>query len=255
MSNNQQKIEATRVLIICTVGLITAMLGLMSILDVGPVPLIATLTLWAVMSALIFRGLKYHRFSVFGMANTVTTVRAAGTALLAGLVPVANELAQMPLSSENTLLWGLSLWVLFLLALDGVDGFLARRSGLSSSFGARFDMEIDALLALVITLFLWQYGKAGIWVLGLGLMRYGFIVASFFAAPLRGDLFPSFRRKLICVVQLGALCLMLSPLSGSLSGTALGFIAMIALAGSFVRDIVWLYANSNAGSTASYPHN
>ena len=34
--------------------------------------------------------------------------------------------------------------VCLLLALDGVDGLAARRQGLASAFGARFDMEVDA---------------------------------------------------------------------------------------------------------------
>ena len=45
-------------------------------------------------------------------------------------------------------------------ALDGVDGWLARRRGMSSAFGARFDMEIDALLVQVLAILVWRYGKA-----------------------------------------------------------------------------------------------
>ena len=37
-----------------------------------------------------------------------------------------------------------------LLALDGLDGWAARRQGLVSAFGARFDMEVDALLILAL---------------------------------------------------------------------------------------------------------
>ena len=40
------------------------------------------------------------------------------------------------------------------LLLDGVDGWLARRGGWCSRFGARFDMETDALLVLLILLVL-----------------------------------------------------------------------------------------------------
>ena len=38
----------------------------------------------------------------------------------------------------------------FALALDGVDGHLARRFDQVSDFGARFDMEVDAALILVL---------------------------------------------------------------------------------------------------------
>jgi phosphatidylglycerophosphate synthase len=39
-----------------------------------------------------------------------------------------------------------------LLALDGLDGWLARRFGLASAYGARFDMEVDGFLILVLAL-------------------------------------------------------------------------------------------------------
>ena len=35
--------------------------------------------------------------------------------------------------------------------LDGADGWLARRSGVSSAFGARFDGEVDAFLILALS--------------------------------------------------------------------------------------------------------
>jgi multidrug efflux pump subunit AcrA (membrane-fusion protein) len=35
--------------------------------------------------------------------------------------------------------------------LDGVDGWLARRHEIASRFGARFDMEVDALLILALS--------------------------------------------------------------------------------------------------------
>ena len=56
--------------------------------------------------------------------------------------------------------------------LDGIDGWLARRTGMASDFGARFDMETDAALIMVLALLAWQFGKAGVWVLASGLLRY-----------------------------------------------------------------------------------
>ena len=40
--------------------------------------------------------------------------------------------------------------------LDGVDGRLARKYGASSRFGARFDMEVDAVLICVLALLAWR---------------------------------------------------------------------------------------------------
>ena len=46
-------------------------------------------------------------------------------------------------------------------ALDGVDGWLARRHGWTSPLGARLDMEVDALLVAGRALLLWTLGRAG----------------------------------------------------------------------------------------------
>jgi phosphatidylglycerophosphate synthase len=47
----------------------------------------------------------------------------------------------------------------------------------TSAFGARFDMETDALLVLVIELELWQRGRLGVWILVTGLLRYVYVLA------------------------------------------------------------------------------
>ncbi|GAA4940924.1 hypothetical protein GCM10023238_03240 [Streptomyces heliomycini] len=39
------------------------------------------------------------------------------------------------------------------LILDGVDGKVARRTGTSTPLGARFDMEVDAFLILVLSVY------------------------------------------------------------------------------------------------------
>lgn len=169
----------------------------------------------------------------FGLANTITTVRAGMTALLAAFIPVASQL-------QSNMLWTLTLIAILALMLDGVDGYIARARHECSAFGARFDMEIDALLALVICLLLWRSGESGVWILGLGVMRYAFIVAGWKVSALQAPLFPSFRRKLVCVIQVGALCALLSPvISGQLS-LWIGLIALTCLAGSFARDTAWL---------------
>src|SRR5437867_3690361 len=61
--------------------------------------------------------------------------------------------------------------------LDGVDGWLARRTHMASTFGERFDMETDALLILVLSVLAWQYDKAGAWLVLAGLLRYLFVAA------------------------------------------------------------------------------
>ena len=49
--------------------------------------------------------------------------------------------------------------------LDLADGWVARRTGTATAVGARFDMEVDALLILVLSALVWRYGVTGPWVL------------------------------------------------------------------------------------------
>ena len=197
--------------------------------------LVTSVFVWTAVALLVWHSLGCHQHAVFGQANAVTLLRAVSAALLAGFIPIAADITSIGM------LWAIAIIATITLCMDGLDGYLARKQGLSSAFGARFDMEVDALLALIITLFLWQSEKLGPWVLGLGLMRYAFLAAAIWLTPLQGELHPSLRRKSICVVQVGALCLMLCPLLSTPQVTVVGLIALLGLSYSFAVDIVWLF--------------
>jgi phosphatidylglycerophosphate synthase len=126
-------------------------------------------------------------------------------------------------------------------ALDGVDGWLARRTRTASSFGARFDMETDALLILVLSALVWKSGTLGAWVLASGLMRYAFVAAAAIWPWLHEPLEPSRRRQTICVVQvvtlLAALLQSIRPAAASTVAAA----GLVALTWSFLVDILWLW--------------
>ncbi len=176
--------------------------------------------------------LRAHRpHRRFGPANTVTLFRAAMVCLLASFYGEA---------------WGgLELFVACVatvaLTLDGVDGWLARLRGTQSRFGARFDMEIDALLVLVLSLLAWQSGKAGAWVLAVGLMRYAFVAASYGLPWLARPLPPSQRRKTVCVLELIALIACVAPVLPDPWRTAAAVDAVLLAAWSFAIDIAWLH--------------
>ena len=99
----------------------------------------------------------------FGVANTITAVRVAIVGGLSTLRSVGPPEAVLVLS---------------LLALDGLDGLVARRPPQTASeFGARFDMEADALLVLVFGLKLAEVGRLGAWIVVPGLLRYAYAAA------------------------------------------------------------------------------
>lgn len=197
----------------------------------GAMPAAIALVLFAAVAVIVLgRVDAFHPFPEFGPANLVTLGRAALACLLAALV-AAGALA---FSAAAFLL------ALAALVLDGVDGWVARRSAMASRFGARFDMEVDALLALVLAAAAWTGGKAGPWVLLLGLMRYCFVVAGALWPALAADLPPSRRRKAICVFQLVALALLLLPPIVPPASSLIALAALAALGWSFAVDVGWL---------------
>ena len=126
------------------------------------------------------------------------------------------------------------------LVLDGLDGLLARRTGTESAFGARFDMELDAFLLLVLSALLWRSGRLGSWVLLIGGLRYFFVLAGLLWRPLRGVLPPSRRRKVVCAVQGIVLVVCLAPVTRPAPATGLAVSALLILVYSFVIDTWWL---------------
>lgn len=193
--------------------------------------LLAGAVMAGVLAFVIRQAGRHYPHARFGGCNTVTLARAGAVAGLAALMPVAPGG------------WAVLAVAAVALAADGVDGWLARRSGLSSDFGARFDMEVDAALAAVLAGHLWLSGQTGVEILALGLMRYVF-VAGFLPFPwLSAPLPPKFGRKAACVVQIAALILLQAP--GWPEGVArgIGLAAVAVLSWSFGRDVLWLWRN------------
>ena len=176
----------------------------------------------------------------FGAANWVTAARAVYAACLLGygLWALAADLLPGP-----SLRWFWVVGALGALALDGIDGRLARRLGQESAFGARFDMETDAATVLGLSLLVWDCDQAGSWVLAIGLMRYIFVAASWVWPALAAPLPPRKRRQAVCVAQVAALILAIMPgMPPELTGP-LCLAALAALVYSFAVDIAWLVAS------------
>ena len=127
-------------------------------------------------------------------------------------------------------------------SLDLADGWLARRTKLASAFGARFDMEVDALLILVLSVLVWRTGLTGPWVLASGLMRYAFVAAALALPWMNRALPPSRRRQAICVVQIAALVAALAPIVNPSAALALAAGSLALLTWSFAGDVAWLFA-------------
>lgn len=156
-------------------------------------------------------------------------------------------------------LWAAVAAALFVTLLDGVDGWIARRTGTATTFGARFDMEVDAALILVLSGLAWRYDKTGAWVILSGLLRYLFVLAGSQWPWLQRPLPPSRRRQTICVVQVVALIMTVVPIVTPPLSVAIAAVALAALCVSFAIDVVWLWgrperrlkaATTTVGTTA-----
>jgi phosphatidylglycerophosphate synthase len=179
-----------------------------------------------------------HPHARFGSANRITLVRLALAGLLIALLGEAAW--SNPAPGPNALAWAVVLLATATALLDAADGALARRSGLASAFGARFDMETDAAYTLVLCALVWQAGQAGPWVLLAGLLRYLFVTAAWRWPWLAAPLPPSRRRQTVCVVQITSLIVCLAPIVSSAVATLLAAASLALLVGSFAVDVIFL---------------
>lgn len=124
------------------------------------------------------------------------------------------------------------------LALDGLDGALARRLDEATDFGAHFDMETDALLVALLSVASLLAG-APPWVLLFGALRYALVLARLlFPAEAVRERRSRFGR-LVFVGAVGALLLSLAPVPAAAQVAALG-VALAALLASFSGDFAAL---------------
>lgn len=203
--------------------------------DPGPLPLGAVIAVYGLaLGAAVYLMEQGYPHRALGLCNLVTLTRLLLVAVLA--VPLAAG------TGGGEEVFAVALVVLL---LDGIDGWLARRAGLASAFGARFDMEVDSALALVLALHVWVGGATGAIVLILGVPRYAFALAGAVLPWLRAPLPERFSRKAVCVLQLGTLVVLQLP--GLPVGAAgwLVAVAALSLIWSFWRDVAVLWRRAS----------
>jgi phosphatidylglycerophosphate synthase len=223
--------DALRELVAFGALVAVAGIGIASLAGFGAGYAIKALVLYAVGAVLVWRGLPAsHPHPRFGPANRVTLLRLAATSLLAGVIGE-------PLAQPEVIAWVIVVAATVTAVLDAADGPLARRSGMASDFGARFDMETDAWLTLVLCGLILHIDKAGAWVLAAGLMRYAFVGAARLWPWLSGTLPPSLRRKAVCVAQITTLIVCLGPIVPPALSAALAAVSLGLLAWSFAIDV------------------
>ena len=125
------------------------------------------------------------------------------------------------------------------LALDAVDGQVARRTGTATPLGARIDGEADAFLILVLSTFVAQdYGS---WVLAIGAARYALLLAGWLMPWLAAPLPPRYWGKVVAAFTGIVLTVAASGVTSRLTGMIAVAVALLLLAESFGRNVIWLY--------------
>jgi phosphatidylglycerophosphate synthase len=216
---------------------LAAQVGLLAVLAVtsglGLAGWVTGLAYALITVVLLQRGLSRSGITDFGPADWVTLTRMSLVGSVAALTADAFHR-----SVQVDVLVPIAVVALL---LDWVDGQVARRTGTATEFGARFDMEVDSVLLLVLSIYVAR--SAGAWVLVFGGMRYAFGAAGWVLPWMRAQLPPRYWRKVVATTEGVVLVLAVADvLPGPLTLLAL-VAAMGLLVESFGRDVLWLWDN------------
>jgi phosphatidylglycerophosphate synthase len=124
------------------------------------------------------------------------------------------------------------------LALDALDGYVARRTDTMTALGGRFDMEVDAFLLLVLSVYAGPI--VGWWVLAIGLMFYAFVAAGWMIPWMRATLPPRYWRKVVTAACGIALTVVAAGILPEPLEVVVALAALALLVESFGRDVIWL---------------
>jgi phosphatidylglycerophosphate synthase len=145
----------------------------------------------ATMAVALARSLARARGDRLGPASWVTLARATLAVGVAALVADS--------SANDTPVALVVALASVALALDAVDGWLARRTGTATALGARFDGEVDAFLILALSVYVSP--AVGAWVLAIGAARYLFLAGEWLLPWMRAPLPPRRWRRIVAAAQ------------------------------------------------------
>ncbi len=194
-----------------------------------------------VTNTALARGLAKDGLKRLGPANRVTLIRATLVGGVAALI--ATSLSQ-PISVPT--LVGLTSLAL---VLDAFDGWVARRTETVSALGGRFDMEVDAFLIFVLSVYVAQ--SVGVWVLALGAARYVYVAAGWLLPWLRNQVPYRYWRKVVAAIVAIVLTVAAADVLPSSVTTVALVVALVLLAESFGRDVWWLWRQPRSEPTPS----
>lgn len=229
---------------------LTLLLAALMSIGLAPIPAIIGGTCGVALCTAVHRGVhaagapsRADRPPGLGPADVVTLTRAVLTCALAALVadpssPRAAAAVALPLSA-------------LALALDAVDGRVARATGTQSAFGGRFDGEADAFLLLVLSVHCAPV--YGWWVLTIGAARYAYALAGWVLPWLRVPLPFRYWRKVVTAVQGVVLLVASVGVVPHREWSLVLVVALVLLAESFGRDVLWARRHADSPSARPAP--
>ena len=215
--------------VIGLIGQLAILSGLAGTVGLGPAGWLVGMVCGLVTTAGLSHGLTRSGRRTLGAANRVTLTRAT---LVGGVTALVADALVGPATVAGIV--GLAVVALI---LDGVDGWVARQTGTVSALGARFDMEVDAFLILVLSVYV--AGSVGPWVLVIGAARYAFWAAGRLVGWLRRPLPLRYWRKPVAAIQGIVLTGAVADQTPGVATHVAILVAMVLLAESFGRDVVW----------------
>ena len=188
------------------------------------------------MAAALGGGLARDPGEALGPASWVTLARAT---LAVGVAALA----------ADSFTYGTPVVLLVTLAavalvLDAVDGWVARRTGMATELGARFDGEVDAFLILALSVYVAP--ACGAWVLAIGAARYLFLAGEWLLPWMRAPLPPRRWRKLVAATQGVVLTVAAAEVLPLALTQALLVASLALLTASMVECMWWLWRRRHA---------
>jgi len=213
------------------VAQVAVLAGLAGTVGLGGTGAVAGLVYGGGVVGLLARALLRSGAAALGPADLVTLVRSV---LVGGVAALVTDSFR-----GSTAVGALTLLAAVALALDAVDGRVARHTRTASAVGARFDMEVDSVLVLLLSTFVAR--SLGPWVLAIGSAHYALVLARRALPWLRGPVPPRYWCKVVAVVQ----CIVLTAVAAGVLPRVVAVLVLVLvaalLAESFGREMRWLW--------------
>jgi phosphatidylglycerophosphate synthase len=213
------------------IGQLALLVMLAATVGLGPAGWLAGAAVGLCVNATLSGGLHRAGSTALGPADRVTLLRAT---LVGGVAALTVDSFTRPAAVA-----ALVVLATVALVLDGLDGWVARRTGTASTLGARFDMEVDAFLIFILSVYVAQ--ALGPWVLAAGAARYLFVAAGWLLPWMRRPLPARYWRKPVAAIQGIALTAAVADILPDTVVVAAVLVALGLLAESFGRDVWWLW--------------